>query len=63
VIDLMFDNSPSDKGKRKAEVEMVDASDRPETSAAPDDDAVGTSSGWLNFVELALMRAEEELPC
>jgi hypothetical protein len=45
MIDLTFDDSPSDKGKRKAEVEMVDASDWPRTSAVPDDDEVETSCG------------------
>jgi hypothetical protein len=62
VIDLTVDDSPSDKGKQKADVEMVDASDRPGTSTTPDADAVETSSGWPDFAELALVRAEEELP-
>jgi hypothetical protein len=62
VIDLTFDDPPSDKGKQKADVEMVDALDRPRTSAVPDGDAVGASSGWPNFTELVLVRAEEELP-
>jgi hypothetical protein len=62
MIDLMFNDSPSDKGKQKADVEMVDASDRPRTSAAPDGDAVEASGGWPDFAELALVRAEEELP-
>jgi hypothetical protein len=62
MIDLTVDDSPSDKGKQKADVEMVDALDRPETSAALDGDVVETSSGWPNFVELALMQAGEELP-
>jgi hypothetical protein len=61
VIDLTSDDSPSDKGKQKADVEMVDAPDRPETSAAPDGDAAETSGGQPNFAELALVRAEEEL--
>jgi hypothetical protein len=55
MIDLMFDDSPSDKGKQKVDVEMVDASDQPGTSAAPDGDAVEASGGWPNFVELVLM--------
>jgi hypothetical protein len=63
VIDLTFDDPPFDKGKQKANVEMVDASDRPGTSAAPNDDMVEASAGWPNFTELALVRAEEELPC
>jgi hypothetical protein len=62
VIDLSSDDPPSDKGKQKADVEMVDASDRPRTSAAPNDDMAEASAGWPNFVELALVRAEEELP-
>jgi hypothetical protein len=62
VIDLMFDDSSSDKGKQKANVEMVDASDQLETSAVPDGDAVETSGRWPDFAELALVRAEEELP-
>jgi hypothetical protein len=62
VIDLTSDDTPSDKGKQKADVEMVDASDQPGTSVAPDDDMVEASARWPNFTELALMRAEEELP-
>jgi hypothetical protein len=58
MIDLTVDDSPSDKGKQKADVEMVDAPDWPETSMASDGDAVETSGGWLDFVELALVRAE-----
>jgi hypothetical protein len=61
VIDLTLDDSPSDKGKHKVDVGMVDASDRPGTSVALDGDAAETSSGWPNFAELALVRAEEEL--
>jgi hypothetical protein len=45
VIDLTFDDSPSNKGKQKADVKMVDASDRPRTSVAPDGDAVEASGG------------------
>jgi hypothetical protein len=62
VINLMFNDSPSDKGKQKADIEMVDASDRPETSATPDGDTVEAYGGWPDFTKLALMRAEEELP-
>jgi hypothetical protein len=62
MIDLMFDDSPSDKGKHKADVEMVDASDPPGTSTASDGDVVEASGGWPDFAELALVRAEEELP-
>jgi hypothetical protein len=62
MIDLTVDDSPSDKGKQKVDVEMVDASDRPRTSVAPDGDATKTSGGWPDFADLALVRAEEELP-
>jgi hypothetical protein len=62
VIDLTSDDTPSDKGKQKADVEMVDAPDQPRTSAAPDDDMVEASTRWPNFAELALVWAEEELP-
>jgi hypothetical protein len=62
VIDLMLDGSPSDKGKQKMDVEMVDASDRPGTSAVPGGDAAKMSGRWPDFAELALVRAEEELP-
>jgi hypothetical protein len=41
---------------------MVDASDWPGTSTVPDGDTVGVSAGWPDFLELALVRAEEELP-
>jgi hypothetical protein len=41
---------------------MVDALDRPRTSAVPDGDAVEASGGWPDFAELALVWAEEELP-
>jgi hypothetical protein len=62
MIDLIVDDSPSDKGKQKVDVGMVKAFDQPRTSTAPDDDAMETSGGWPDFVELALVRAEEELP-
>jgi hypothetical protein len=62
VIDLTFDEPPSDKGKEKADVEMVDATDRPGTSAAPGGDTAEASARWPDFAELVLVRAEEELP-
>jgi hypothetical protein len=62
VIDLTFDDSPSNKGKQKADVEMVDASGRPGTSVTLDDDVADMSGGWPDFTELALVRAKEELP-
>jgi hypothetical protein len=55
VINLMFDDSPSNKGKQKGDVEMVDASDRPGTSAMLDGDAAEASSRWPDFMELALV--------
>jgi hypothetical protein len=41
---------------------MVNASDQPGTSTAPDGDAAEAFAGWPDFTELALVRAEEELP-
>jgi hypothetical protein len=49
--------SPSDKGKQKANIEMVNASYQPRTSVAPDGDAAEASTGWPDFTELALVRA------
>jgi hypothetical protein len=40
MIDLTSDDTPSDKGKQKVDVEMVDAPDQPRTSVAPEDDMV-----------------------
>jgi hypothetical protein len=62
MIDLMSDDSPFDKGKQKADVEMVDASDWPGTFMAPDGDVVETLGRSPDFAELAFVRAEEELP-
>jgi hypothetical protein len=53
VIDLTIDDPPSDKGKQKADIKMVDA---------PEDDMVEAFARWPNFAELALVRLEEELP-
>jgi hypothetical protein len=58
VIDLTIDDPPSNKGKQKADVEMVDATDWPRTPAAPEDDM---AAKWPDFTELALVRSEEEL--
>jgi hypothetical protein len=41
---------------------MVDGSDRPGTSATSGDDLAEASTRWPNFIGLALVRAEEELP-
>jgi hypothetical protein len=38
LIDLTVDDSPSAKGKQKADVKTAKASDRPSTSAALGDD-------------------------
>jgi hypothetical protein len=62
MIDLTVDDPPSDKGKQKADVEMVDAPDRPGTPVAPEDDMAEASAKWPDFTELALVRSEEELP-
>jgi hypothetical protein len=62
VIDLSSDDTPTDKGKQKMDVETIDAAGQPRTSAAPDDGMMEVSAGWPNFGELALVRVEEELP-
>jgi hypothetical protein len=45
------------------DVETAEASDRAGTSAALGGDQAEASARWPDFVGLALMRAEEELPC
>jgi hypothetical protein len=62
IIDLSSDDTPTNKGKQKMDVETVDAVGQPGTSATPDDGMAEASARWPNFAELALMRAEEELP-
>jgi hypothetical protein len=62
VIDLTIDDPPSDKGKQKADVEMVDAPDRPGTFVMSGDDVVEAFARWPDFAGLVLARAEEELP-
>jgi hypothetical protein len=62
VIDLTVDDPPSNKGKQKADVETIDAPDRPGTFAALGDDLAKASARWPNYVGLVLVRAEEELP-
>jgi hypothetical protein len=47
VIDLTIDDPPSDKGKQKANVEMVDASDWPGAPVAPEDDMARRLLGGL----------------
>jgi hypothetical protein len=41
---------------------MVEASDRPGTSAVLGDDLAEASARWPDYAGLALVRAEEELP-
>jgi hypothetical protein len=62
VIDLTVDDPAFDKGKQKANVEMVDAPDQPGTSATSRDDLVEASARWPDFTGLALARVEDELP-
>jgi hypothetical protein len=62
VIDLTVDDPPSDKGKQKADVEMVDAPDRPGTFVTSEDDMAEASTKWPDFAGLVLVRVEEELP-
>jgi hypothetical protein len=61
IIDLTVDDSPSDKGKQKGDVEMVDASDRPGTSTTLRDDLADVSARWPDYTGLTLVRAEEEV--
>jgi hypothetical protein len=44
VIDLTVNDPPSDKGKQKADVKMVDASDRPSTSMTSGDELAEVSA-------------------
>jgi hypothetical protein len=62
MIDLTADDSPSDKEKQKADVETVDAPDRPGTSAALGDDLAKASARWPDYAGLTLVWVEEELP-
>jgi hypothetical protein len=61
VIDLLVDDPPSNKGKQKADVEMVDVSDHPGTSVMLEDDMAKASARWPNFAGRVLARAEVEL--
>jgi hypothetical protein len=63
MIDLTSDNPPSDKGKHKADIEIVDTTDQPGTSMAPDGHMAKASARWPDFAELALVQAEDELSC
>jgi hypothetical protein len=63
MIDLTIDDPPSDKGKQKVDVETIDAPDRPGTSAVLGDDLAEASARWPDYTGLALVHAEEELPC
>jgi hypothetical protein len=62
LIDLTLDDSLANKGKQEADIEAVEALDGAGTSAALGGDQAKVSAGWLDFTELALVRAEEELP-
>jgi hypothetical protein len=62
VIDLTIDDPPFDKGKQKANIEMVDAPDWPGTSVTSGDDVAEASARWPDFTGLVLAREEEELP-
>jgi hypothetical protein len=62
MIDLTLDDPPSNKGKQKVDVKMVNALDRPGTSAMPGGDTVEASGGWPDLTKLVLVRAKEELP-
>jgi hypothetical protein len=42
---------------------MVDTLDRLRTSATLDGDIADASGRWPDFMEVALVRAKEELPC
>jgi hypothetical protein len=50
VIDLTVDDPPSDKGKQKADVKMVDAPDRPGTFVTSGDDLPEVSARWPDFI-------------
>jgi hypothetical protein len=63
LIDLTADDSPADKGKQEVDVEMAEASDQAGTSTTLGGDQAEASARWPDFAGLALVRAEEELPC
>jgi hypothetical protein len=62
LIDLTVDDSPSDKGKQKADVETAEASDQAGTSTALGGVQGEASARWPDFAGLAFVRVEEELP-
>jgi hypothetical protein len=62
MIDLTVDDPPSDKGKQKADVDTIDALDRPDISTMLGDDLAKALARWHDYIGLALVRAEEELP-
>jgi hypothetical protein len=61
LIDLTLDDSPVDKGKQAADIEVAETLDGAGTSAALGGDQAEESAGWPDFAGLALMRSEEEL--
>jgi hypothetical protein len=62
IINLTIDDPLSDKGKQRANVEMVDAPDRPGTSMMLGDDLAEAPARWPNYAGLTLVLAKEELP-
>jgi hypothetical protein len=78
MVDLTLDDSPLDKGKQVVGVEGVEAVDQAGPSAVvgeagaagqagpsagPKSAPAGPSSEWPDLAVLALVRAEEEIPC
>jgi hypothetical protein len=63
LIDLTVDDSPTDKGKQEADVETAKATDQAGTSTALGGYQAEALARWPDFAGLALVRAEEELPC
>jgi hypothetical protein len=63
LINLTVDDSPSNKGKQKVDVETTEASDQPGTSTTLRDELAEAWARGPDYAGLALVRAEEELPC
>jgi hypothetical protein len=62
LINLTVDDSPSDKGKQKADVKTAEVPDQPGTSTALGDDLAEASARWPDYTGLVIVRAKEELP-
>jgi hypothetical protein len=58
MIDLTVDDPPSDKGKQKADVEMVDAPDWPGTPVALEEELPRWGQSTLEFRDVANPNAE-----